>query len=678
MSLSNIGNYQETLFAELLKIVLTQLNANMPPIKGIFIHIKIFIYSILNRNIDKIVEMYSKSSSADKTFIHNLALFFSAIFRNHLQIFEANPAYHPFLVQGHTYLACITYVGDEEIFKICLDYWSILAESLYHHAKANTSLQVVDPRNSLYREILQSVRIALISNMPKPEEVFITEDENGEIVKEENVDTNNLILYKTMRDTLIFLTHLNPGETISIMKEKLTSQVNGTEYSWHNLNTLCWAVGSISGSQSEDEEKRFLVLVLKELLQMCESRKKDDKAVIASNIMYIVGQYPRFLNKHWSFLRTVVLKLFEFMHEKHPGIAEMACDTFLTIAKACRHNFVMSHKEEPQPYIYQIIEKLDNHTSDLNPQLITVFYEAVAIMIASNQDHVNTQRLIFQLMARPNAKWDEILASAGQNRRFLYEIQIAKLLTNILKINVRTAVSLGNLYFCQLEKLFLNLLHVYRFYSEEISGTIASQGYLAAKHANIRSYRAVKREVLHLLETFISNSLDKNFVSQSIIPPLFSAILEDYQNNHPDARDPEVISLISVVVLQLKSTVSQEIPKIFACVIQPTINMIQSNFEDYPDHRVNLFNLIRAINANCFQVFFLIQPDQFKLAIDSIVWAFKHTMRNIADTGLITLSELWANIERSEAANAFFKAYLVSLLNDLLSVLTDTLHKSGL
>ena len=35
--------------------------------------------------------------------------------------------------------------------------------------------------------------------------------------------------------------------------------------------------------------------------------------------MYIVGQYPRFLKAHWKFLKTVVNKLFEFMHETHEG-----------------------------------------------------------------------------------------------------------------------------------------------------------------------------------------------------------------------------------------------------------------------------------------------------------------------------------------------------------------------
>lgn len=48
-------------------------------------------------------------------------------------------------------------------------------------------------------------------------------------------------------------------------------------------------------------------------------RGKDNKAVCASDIMYIVGQYPRFLKAHWKFLKTVVNKLFEFMHETHEG-----------------------------------------------------------------------------------------------------------------------------------------------------------------------------------------------------------------------------------------------------------------------------------------------------------------------------------------------------------------------
>ena len=62
----------------------------------------------------------------------------------------------------------------------------------------------------------------------------------------------------------------------------------------------------------------------KDLLGLVEQKRgKDNKAIIASNIMYIVGQYPRFLRAHWKFLKTVVNKLFEFMHGKRDSLKQL-------------------------------------------------------------------------------------------------------------------------------------------------------------------------------------------------------------------------------------------------------------------------------------------------------------------------------------------------------------------
>lgn len=73
-------------------------------------------------------------------------------------------------------------------------------------------------------------------------------------------------------------------------------------------------------------------------------------------------------------------------------------------------------------------------------------------------------------------------------------------------------------------------------------------------------------------------------------------------------------------------------------------------------------------------------PTQFKLIIDSIVWSFKHTTRDIADTGLQICLELLNNISLfpdPNVSNAFYQTYLLSLLGDVFFVLTDSDHKSG-
>lgn len=176
-------------------------------------------------------------------------------------------------------------------------------------------------RKHKYSEVLSNLRQVMIEKMVRPEEVLIVENDEGEIVREFVKESDTIQLYKTTRECLVYLTHLDVVDTESIMSDKLSRQVDGSEWSWVNCNTLCWAIGSISGAMNEETEKRFLVTVIKDLLGLTEMKRgKDNKAVVASNIMYIVGQYPRFLKAHWKFLKTVVNKLFEFMHETHEGM----------------------------------------------------------------------------------------------------------------------------------------------------------------------------------------------------------------------------------------------------------------------------------------------------------------------------------------------------------------------
>jgi hypothetical protein len=47
------------------------------------------------------------------------------------------------------------------------------------------------------------------------------------------------------------------------MQEKLERQYDGSEFSFDNLNTLCWAIGSISGTLPENEEKSFLIMTIR-------------------------------------------------------------------------------------------------------------------------------------------------------------------------------------------------------------------------------------------------------------------------------------------------------------------------------------------------------------------------------------------------------------------------------
>ena len=73
-----------------------------------------------------------------------------------------------------------------------------------------------------------------------------------------------------------------------------------------------------------------------------------------------------------------------------------------------------------------------------------------------------------------------------------------------------------------------------------------------------------------------------------------------------------------------------------------------------------------------------IPPAQFKLVLDAIIWALKHTMRQVADTGLGILYQLLQNVAQVEtAAQSFYQTYYIDIIQHLFSVVTDSSHTAG-
>jgi exportin-1 len=104
----------------------------------------------------------------------------------------------------------------------------------------------------------------------------------------------------------------------------------------------------------------------------------------------------------------------------------------------------------------------------------------------------------------------------------------------------------------------------------------------------------------------------------------------------------------------MQSRLNPQIAPILDAVFEPTLDMINKDFAEYPEHRGGFFRMLRAIDISCFPgtyrdgllscpklidrtlsvALLELPPPQFKLVIDSVIWAIKHTMRDIAEIGL--------------------------------------------
>jgi exportin-1 len=122
---------------------------------------------------------------------------------------------------------------------------------------------------------------------------------------------------------------------------------------------------------------------------------------------------------------------------------------------------------------------------------------------------------------------------------------------NILKTNVAGCVSVGAPFIIQIQRIFLDLLGLYKAVGGLISEAVVSQGLIAAKTPRVRGLRTIKKEILKLMDTYIQKVDDLPQLSQTMIPPLLEAVLTDYARNVEPAKEAEVLNVMSNIIARM-------------------------------------------------------------------------------------------------------------------------------
>jgi exportin-1 len=281
-------------------------------------------------------------------------------------------------------------------------------------------------------------------------------------------------------------------------------------------------------------------------------------------------------------------------------------------------------------------------------------------------------------MAPANATWAGVLQRAQADpATALAQPDVVRAVANVLQTNASACVSLGHSFLPQMLAMLDPMLRLYQLYSEGVCRAIAEGGPHAARSSAVRHLRGVKKAVLRLVEAFVERCEDDQLLATRVVPALLDPVLGDYARSLPDARDAEALSCFTAVVNKLQAGVSPQVPRILEAVFEPTLAMITRNFEDYPEHRLRFFALLAAVTNHCFPSLLAMSAPQLKLLMDSIVWAFRHTERNVAEVGLALLLDLCSSFSESPYATSFFSAYYATLVREVMAVMTDAFHKPG-
>lgn len=619
--------------------------------------------------IERIAQLYDQGNSVDEAFVRNLNLLITGFLRNHYSRITYDDE---LLITSHQMLVGMSSIDEKELFKSCMEYWWWLSDHLLRapasHVKKNLMAKL--PR------ILSDVRFVVIKKMPKPEEVVIVEVD-GEVRREEMTNVEQLELYELMRETLVFLTNLDNNDTRNIMISLMNRLLDRSEWSWQNCNTLSWAVGAISHTMAESVEDDLFVKIIKGLLTLCkEMNGQDSKAVIAADIMFVVGQYTGYLNRHSRFLVTVCNKVFEFMHISLEGVKDMAVDTFVKLAKRVAPQFVMQRPGE-RMFAEQISDSWSQITAELSKTHIETCYAAVGCMVAADAPE-HQAKLLFMFLNPINERLDILMAAAkASNGVFCLDANVMAELLHYLRIYSAVAGTCGDAFIHELSGIIQSLYYCYGVFSEAQALAVAQGGQQALLGQQEHKYiRLAKREILRIFEYFVTHSKQLDFVATSVMPDVFTVVLNDYEAAVPQAKEAGALALAAACVRTLNMRIAGDCGAILDKVFNTTVAMISPDLESYPDFRVNLFKLLQALNECCFEAF--VQYAAVNAAIiEGMLWAIQHKDYPTMSTALTTLDKFLENVMSSPLAEPFYTTFIQRIFEEVIVVTLDRFHAAG-
>lgn len=594
----------------------------------------------------KLQQAYKKMSDPEKMFIKKYAIIFSSIYSN--WIYELNIEQ---VKQGLGYLIQLTKVDDIALFKEVFPFWAKFIYEMYseYPLRIPTTKQL---KRNAFMFVFEAMLPVFVNNMPRPEEVFLIETELGDIIRDKKIETLEIDFYKKMRSNLFYLSFCIEDFMVNFLTKKIEKFIHTNDFDYANLNKLCWSIGSISNALEESIERDFFVSIIKNLLTMCEIRYiKEEKAIVASNIMFVIGQYYRFLKYHHEFLGVVLKKLFEFMEEKYQGIKKMACENFYKICEKCPNHFFL---KKDKKYLYEeVLNDLPSITANLDYYLQRMVIEGLLTVLKNNQKN--------------DVRYIEIIYSTLTNQAILDERYISSIHTVIhdpaqlkMAVHLVESYSLG---FKLLPDIFheINALGSFLFFYKHISMPESSFSPVVSKNLQI-----LKTTLAGFFETVVASG----YTNLDYLNSLCESLILDFKTTF----DPAIISLATAIVANTKSYESaieiQRLQFFINNVIAPAVPYVVKS-DEYIELSKKYLSLLNEMVEKSFSVVFplLTESPAYEPIVNSILFSLTglHEVSSLALTSL----KLFFKCSFDNKFFGFFNRFYLICLENILGLIFD-------
>jgi exportin-1 len=192
------------------------------------------------------------------------------------------------------------------------------------------------------------------------------------------------------------------------------------------------------------------------------------------------------------------------------------------------------------------------------------------------------------------------------------------------------------------------------------------------------------------MATFL-DSLTFEEISKTDVLDVFVPVMLEEMGNDLElfASTPEKIDVENLVLLQnMLGALTDELPydlvlSIHQLVFSTVLPNLVEDFGDYPSLRQAFYKFLLQEIDSVFPTFlvpfFHRSPEDFRTIVDAILWGIRHIdEQDISHTSLQMLYDLLHSVATSpEVGELFYHYFYLSIIQDVMQILTDRAHKSG-
>ena len=597
------------------------------------------------------------------------------------------------LTLGLEYLFNLLKIENKQIFFYSLDFfnWFILkiffSKELNYPIEQYSSLKNIEEfepyinfikissfYSILYLPFFNKLRIYLITNMKRPNEIKTKININGDIVYFHQNEISEI-----MTNSLILLTYIDIKETIKVLENKFKELYENVSFNINLLNSLCWSFGAISNIIDEIKEENIIIIIIRYLLDLCVKVKGiENKTICAQNLLYVINRYPKFLNNHWKFLKSCINRLINFLHEFE--LRDLACKTFLNISKNCGNQLIIIKKDEIESFITQLIRNISINISDLKDNQKLIIYETIGNIINHEKDFIKKKSLMEQFINFFHDNWIDLIKRVQNNIQLLKNKEIYKSLNNIILINYKLFQSMKNDYVNYFSEYFDFILQAFEFYTKEINNFYNVN---ILSNENISFFILINKNIIDLLCTLISNINDKNIINNNLFPQ-FERIIKCYSNIYN--KEPYILQLFKILISKKQDSEKDKtyIQLIWNNLCLPTINLIKNDLQKYEKHIQFFFDILYLLLQYKFE--YLMKVQQYKFnndVIDIIIDSMKINHPNFVQKSIQILLLIFKSVNEKKCIEnvdiniPFYMKYYLNIFSFLFSNLINSINTYG-